>query len=127
VDAALARRDAELRSQTERRLREQRKVADRDHLHVRHLSELFDRRRERPEVAAVRGHEHDPLEAVARPAAHDVRDDAVEGLLLDRHRAREGEVVLRATHAHGGRVERVQALGERAPQLVPEDGVGAQR
>src|SRR5438093_11506566 len=51
----------------------------------------------------------------------------MESLLLDRHRARKGEMVARAANAHGRRVERIESLRDRAPELVAEDRVGPER
>ena len=127
VQPALSGGHAELGAEAERRLHQQREVGDRRSTFTPSSGPSFSsappaaRSCRRASAARRCG------EAVPRPAAHEVADDALEGLLLDRHRAREREVVARAADPHGRRAERVEALGDRARELVAEDRVGAQR
>jgi hypothetical protein len=59
--------------------------------------------------------------------AQEVAHDAMEGLLFDRHRARELEVVARDSDPHRWSTEGVEPLGEPARQLISEDRVRAER
>jgi hypothetical protein len=94
-------------------------VGERANLDAIHWLELGERGGEGSEVPTVGG-KHDATETTASERADDVRDDALEGVLGDRERSREGEMVLRASHADCRREERVESIGHPACKVITE-------
>jgi len=98
-------------------------VRERGHACTQVVGELRHGGGQRSEVAAVGWQQHDAAKAARAERAHELGHERMEGLLAHGHRAGEADVMAGAADAHGGGDERVEALGDRAREVVADQGV----
>ena len=75
----------------------------------------------------MRWEQDDAPEASAGQRPDDVTDDPGEGLIGKRQRAREREVMVRASDLHGRRHERVESIRDHLREVIAEQHIGFER